>query len=676
VSVLDLTEPPVGASGPGWAEDLNANFTLIRSQAVARVNPGPDPAAAVQAAIDDLVTGFGGGKVMLPFDVLDWTSIPQLPPNLARPLEIVGDGTEIRLSNAGPCAFGLGKLADFDTFRRLRLRGFKVDANNVGGASDAVILGTVKRGVGTLGLVNIDDLELEDIETVNVPIDTNTVGQVNNRANVVLVVYRPNAGTTDGAPNTITGIRCKGVRMKGGNEGIIIAGTASFGDGLEVYVDDVLLEDCHHHTGIIPTTFFPCNNFQIGSWGYGGKATIKGCTGKGSGDDGVETNGLDTILVEDTEIEDSWTAFFHDNFHTPDAGYAGQRISYRNCKAKFKHATGHAPQGWGFSGGATPPGHMLLEGCSYYRKSPELYTTEAKHGEAFGSSSGLGGVMRSLTVRDFSALVEGVNQAPALPNYYSLFSCDVASPQVELTNLRLALAANLTGWGVVPFRFVSLFLSNNAGNPGNRFRVRDVVSDIALTGDPGTPQLSAAVQVNHETTAVSGKIEGVRVASGCASNPIGVGLNIGAASSTPDQRVEIGDVEWAGLASAIPVTMFGNAISNMKVRQRPGRYGLTYGATVQVPFMEGDVLAVGVTNGSAFTIADPVQTAALNGGPLTNSEFDLEITNSSGGVLGAITWGAGYTFPVAFVAPPAGKTYVYKFRYTGATWLNVSRMAA
>ncbi len=61
----------------------------------------------------------------------------------------------------------------------------------------------------------------------------------------------------------------------------------------------------------------------------------------------------------------------------------------------------------------------------------------------------------------------------------------------------------------------------------------------------------------------------------------------------------------------------------------------TYGASVAIDLALGDLFQIIVTDGTAFTIANPTNQAA-------GKEFTIEIANISGGAHGTITWGANY----------------------------------
>lgn len=90
---------------------------------------------------------------------------------------------------------------------------------------------------------------------------------------------------------------------------------------------------------------------------------------------------------------------------------------------------------------------------------------------------------------------------------------------------------------------------------------------------------------------------------------------------------------------------------------------LTYGATVNTDAKVGNVFTITATDTNAFTVANPTNTA--NGVPL-----EYHIVNSSGGVMGAITWGTNFRLEGAFTNPANGQRRVIVFRREGASLLR------
>ena len=102
--------------------------------------------------------------------------------------------------------------------------------------------------------------------------------------------------------------------------------------------------------------------------------------------------------------------------------------------------------------------------------------------------------------------------------------------------------------------------------------------------------------------------------------------------------------------------------------------GLTYGATVTPQPERGEEQSITVTDGVAFTIANPTTTQQS-----ASRRMVLRITNSSGGAHGTITMGSAYRLEGGGSTLPAianGKRRSFVFRWTSGAWMEESRNQA
>ncbi len=95
----------------------------------------------------------------------------------------------------------------------------------------------------------------------------------------------------------------------------------------------------------------------------------------------------------------------------------------------------------------------------------------------------------------------------------------------------------------------------------------------------------------------------------------------------------------------------------------------TYGVSIAIDQSLGDIFVITVTDAVAFTIANP--SPSVRGQHLL-----FDIVNSSGGAMGAITWGASYKLAGAFTNPANGKRRTILFYNNGSSLIEVSRAAA
>jgi hypothetical protein len=99
----------------------------------------------------------------------------------------------------------------------------------------------------------------------------------------------------------------------------------------------------------------------------------------------------------------------------------------------------------------------------------------------------------------------------------------------------------------------------------------------------------------------------------------------------------------------------------------PGYADLTYGATVNINAFLGGRFYLPITNGSAFTIANPTN-------PTTGQEITIAMKNNTAGAAGPVSWGSNFTLVNStFMGPPAGEFRTITFYYDNPTWVEIAR---
>ena len=98
----------------------------------------------------------------------------------------------------------------------------------------------------------------------------------------------------------------------------------------------------------------------------------------------------------------------------------------------------------------------------------------------------------------------------------------------------------------------------------------------------------------------------------------------------------------------------------------PKRFGSTYGATVAIDASTGMQFDIQVTNGTAFTIANP--TSPIGDG----QTITITVINTLGSAIGAITWGALYKM-AAWTNPGALTSRSITFKWNTTNWVEISR---
>lgn len=94
----------------------------------------------------------------------------------------------------------------------------------------------------------------------------------------------------------------------------------------------------------------------------------------------------------------------------------------------------------------------------------------------------------------------------------------------------------------------------------------------------------------------------------------------------------------------------------------------TYSASITSVATSGDTRVITVTNGVAFTINNPTN-------PQTGQRLLYIIRNTSGGAMGAITWGANMKV-AGWVNPATAFSRSIEFEYDGTNWVTIDVMTA
>ena len=94
----------------------------------------------------------------------------------------------------------------------------------------------------------------------------------------------------------------------------------------------------------------------------------------------------------------------------------------------------------------------------------------------------------------------------------------------------------------------------------------------------------------------------------------------------------------------------------------------TYGTTVTVNQRLGHAHRITATNGTAFTVSNPTNS-------VTGDIVTVMVRNTSGGVLGVLTWGGSYKLGAAWVQPANGFSRTIQFLNDGTNWVEINRTA-
>ena len=98
------------------------------------------------------------------------------------------------------------------------------------------------------------------------------------------------------------------------------------------------------------------------------------------------------------------------------------------------------------------------------------------------------------------------------------------------------------------------------------------------------------------------------------------------------------------------------------------RVSTTYGTSIAIDASLGNEFDITVTDGTAFTIANPTS-------PLDGQRITITLRNTSGGAMGTVTWDTLYKLS-AWISPATSYSRSIDFKYNGAAWIETSRTTA
>lgn len=131
-------------------------------------------------------------------------------------------------------------------------------------------------------------------------------------------------------------------------------------------------------------------------------------------------------------------------------------------------------------------------------------------------------------------------------------------------------------------------------------------------------------------------------------------------------QVKSGGNNSSALLYTDPNSVVYNVVKKSQALTFPGA-----GGAVATDFTFGGPFKITVTDGIAFTISNPT-------GAASGDRILYDILNSSGGAMGAITWGTNFALAGAFTNPASTKRRTIEFYFNSADtkWVEIARAGA
>jgi hypothetical protein len=547
-----------------FVDSGDGNKIKVKNAATGQVKfSSTDGGLVMQRSIDALPSG---GVIFMQPGTYIWSTVPALPPSLPSWLRIIGDSqTVIRLTNQAPRAFDLNVSADNQTFQYVWLDGFTVDCNNTGGIQH-VVIGSMKNGNGILRPVNIQDIRVMSVKTINVP--SGEPGAERQGATVRGSIYF--SIYNNGTQNNFLRIYVEDCDFYGGNYGAIIDTNRNS----NTYMDEIHFNRCRHDTGLVPTAVWSLGsaNFYIGPGGWGHYAHFQDCKGLGSGDVGFEVNNFDNWVCEDCEALNAANyGFYQVNYQT---GFvATQQTSvFKNCVA---NNSGLSQSVWGVGfgvayNGTIPLGDFVYDNCEYYALTPANGSIEQRSSAGFRCY----GKVRSLTYENCRITVDSASQisssdASIVGMYVDALASN-PSAQLNIENLYVRIRGSKTGSG--NFYAKGLVIQGNLD-----LNVNDVLFDESITGIQSGGQ--SAILIGKTSSLMKGTITGLRFISATDSGAVGM-VFASNSTLTISPIVEMKQCDFSGMSAGseyyfTPISVAANVRFDACVSRTGGELVLT-----------------------------------------------------------------------------------------------------
>lgn len=313
-------------------------------------------------------------------------------------------GASLKLSSSCPRAFEFQRVADFDTFQKIRITGAVIDANNINGSNDAVI-GSWVNSVHAQR-VNFQDIEIIDPHIFNLP----AMQPSSHRPHIWLDSNEPGPPWPGSTQCTMLRIKIIRPRLYGGDAGVMLnctpAGTST-PTGTNNFSDDILVEDAiiELNNGVAPTSFKAQSGIIIGGAGTGGKARIIRPVVKWSGDVGIEIDGFQDCVIDTPDTTNCKIGVYLNNFH-PASDVDRQVTKIINPRHTVTSAwTGQYSKGIK-NGTSNPYGKILIRDQEYYADGA-LYSTFAT--EFIGLATHVTGDVLETDIDGFQGRVTNFN---------------------------------------------------------------------------------------------------------------------------------------------------------------------------------------------------------------------------------------------------------------------------
>lgn len=283
----------------------------------------------------------------------------------------------------------------------------------------------------------------------------------------------------------------------------------------------------------------------------------------------------------------------------------------------------------------------------------------------------------------------GISTGGASPAANSMTSLSILGCDVESPENYYFLQTN--GVNLVNVTDNSFFTPAVWGGVSIRHAVGGMVSNNAFDSQGANVPAGSAFSNYHACVKLDGctnmQVRGNTITSTFSATYAGFGILVGTSDSTTSTgnivdgnslTAAYGGATYNGNVRGINVSA-GNYIllnylpNNWVIPKMSAvanwRIAPTYGTTVTFDASTGTIFEIGVTNTTAFTLANPTN-------PTEGQIIYVEFINNSGGSLGTVTFGTAFKTSNSNPAPTNGGNITIMFKFDGTHWYEMFRSQA
>lgn len=464
-----------------------------------------------------------------------------LPVGLTGPLVVSGYGAQIKLTSSAPRLFDINRTADYQSFQNITIEGLTVDADNLGGKHH-VVLGTwVNGSTGTGIRLNISDVVIRDVTTLNVKAGSDVA--VDLRMNVGLVVDHPASGETQ---TNVTHVLVDHCKFGGGLVGVNVNAILGGGGGpVNVFFDDVTVRNNWHDTTLTPGTNLAANNYYLIGRGFGRTIRVLNNVGLNAGDSGIEVDTASDAIVQGNYVRDSTLqSYYHTMFHDPPAG-EGTHVVFRDNTSDRTFLSTSSSTGRGVSianFGSFVGDDVVVSGYKCIRRAADFIVD----GDAIYIASA---AIKQLTFRDVDFNQESISQSTATinPRVIHVESMGGTQTYLVMDGVKITQAGDITGEsaGGAP---LFLLIGGSANQTRLSLNISNILVDSAVTGSTAGFFRGFEIGLSGSSRFIDGRISKVYFRSLATGGTNSVGLRVRTSVTMPT-ALDLVDIDFSGKSS-------------------------------------------------------------------------------------------------------------------------------